>query len=387
MIIWIQSLFDNLPAEGYRAQRYWLMAQAFRAAGHQVEYWTGDFSHASKKRRNFISPPKDFVHLIPVRPYKKNVSFARIRSHRTYAKAWERAAIEFVDNNHPRRPDIIICAMPPVATASITIRLGARFNCKTVIDIQDAWPETFYRLVPTPLRWLAKLLLRKMYREVQTAYRRATLVTGVSSRYAALCGRNDFHLAYLGIALPQSTFNPPPSTSIFPRLIYLGNLGRTYDLPTLIRAVKYLPTISLDIAGAGPCEAQWRALARDCLRIRFHGYLNRRELATLISQCSIGVIPMCSDSFVGLPNKLGDYAMHGLTIVSSLKGETEELLMRFKCGTTYIPHSVPSLLTAIATAQTLTPNASRALVETVLNANNIYPEYVQAIIKLKGDLR
>jgi len=49
--IWIANPFDNLPPEGGRPQRYWLMARAFARAGHRVTLWTSDFSHARKAPR------------------------------------------------------------------------------------------------------------------------------------------------------------------------------------------------------------------------------------------------------------------------------------------------------------------------------------------------
>ena len=51
MNVWIVNPFDNLPVEGYRPQRYWLMSEAFARAGHAVTFWTQDWSHAKKKRR------------------------------------------------------------------------------------------------------------------------------------------------------------------------------------------------------------------------------------------------------------------------------------------------------------------------------------------------
>ena len=51
MTVWIQNPFDNLPCEGYRKQRYWLMAEAFARAGHSVVLWTSDFSHGAKAPR------------------------------------------------------------------------------------------------------------------------------------------------------------------------------------------------------------------------------------------------------------------------------------------------------------------------------------------------
>ena len=52
MTVWIQNPFDNLPSEGYRKQRYWMMCEAFVRAGHQVVFWTSDFSHAKKVQRD-----------------------------------------------------------------------------------------------------------------------------------------------------------------------------------------------------------------------------------------------------------------------------------------------------------------------------------------------
>ena len=91
MTVWIQNPFDNLPSEGYRKQRYWLMCEAFARAGHQVVFWTSSFSHARKGMRDEGSGIRGQgieVRLIPTLPYPKNVCFARIHSHRAYAREW-----------------------------------------------------------------------------------------------------------------------------------------------------------------------------------------------------------------------------------------------------------------------------------------------------------
>ena len=51
MRVWIENPFDNLPEEGFRPQRYWLMADAFSRAGHDTVLWTADFNHTTKARR------------------------------------------------------------------------------------------------------------------------------------------------------------------------------------------------------------------------------------------------------------------------------------------------------------------------------------------------
>ena len=89
MRVWIENPFDTLPVEGFRPQRYWLMAEAFVRAGHDVTLWTSDFSHATKSRRTVRAGDAPFaLRFVPTPPYTSNVSFARIRSHRAYAAEW-----------------------------------------------------------------------------------------------------------------------------------------------------------------------------------------------------------------------------------------------------------------------------------------------------------
>jgi len=68
-----------------------------------------------------------------------------------------------------------------------------------VVDVQDAWPETFERLLPRSFRWLAHLALCPLRRRAQRVYREADIVTGVCDRYRELTGRDDYYRAYLGV--------------------------------------------------------------------------------------------------------------------------------------------------------------------------------------------
>jgi len=194
MVVWIQNPFDNLPSEGYRKQRYWLMAEAFASAGHEVTYFTSDFSHAGKCARVLTEEPSVdgiSVRFVKTPAYSANVSLARVRSHREYARRWERMAVG--------RPDLIVTSMPTISGAEAALRLGHRLGAKVVVDVQDAWPETFERLLPRSFRWLAHLALCPLRRRAQRVYREADIVTGVCDRYRELTGRDDYYRAYLGV--------------------------------------------------------------------------------------------------------------------------------------------------------------------------------------------
>lgn len=383
MTVWIQNPFDSLPIEGYRMQRYWMMSEAFVQAGHRVVYWTSDFSHAMKTRRNIKTESVSGfeIRLVKTMPYLKNVSWQRVRSHRAYALEWERAALAFVKQSGDF-PNVIITSVPPVSTGAVGVRLAQRFSAKLVVDVQDAWPETFYRLVPKCFRWLAWLLLSGVRSTMGHVYRQANLVTGVCDRYEALVkeyGAKEYYRAYLGIAESGIENRGPVIGDRRIRTAYVGNLGKSYDLKTAIEGVALLNQrgmcATLDVAGFGGTVA-----ASD--GVRFHGMLEQEKLRQLLEQCDVGVIPMCDDSYVGIPNKLAEYANAGLSIVSSLKGECADLLARYGCGVTYQSGDAVSFADAVTKSLALPASAGRRLVEIELAADVVYKAYCERICAL-----
>ena len=398
MTVWIVNPFDNLPLEGFRPQRYWLMAEAFVEAGHNVVYWTSDFSHASKKPR-VIDDPKKWpdgypsvsngtltVNSVPTPPYAKNVSLARIRSHRKLASNWLVGAV-----HEEKNPDIIIASLPPIRLPLFAKAYADSVGAKFVVDIMDDWPGTFYRLLPRWLRWLGPLLFSGSRRHVRYLYANADLVTGVADRYAELAlsaGAKRYRRFYHGIKVENSatshfTLHAPRS------ILYLGNLGCTYDLRTAIEAVALDPQLTLDIAGKGDQEDSLKAFAAEkgvSDRVRFHGYLDESELSALASKCAYGLIPMSDESCVGVPYKLADYARFGLFILSSLRGESAALLEKHHCGALYTPGDPNSLVekskSKVEVEQWSSTSSDFSALLSELDATRIYRDYVAEVEKL-----
>ena len=371
MVVWIQNPFDNLPAEGFRKQRYWMMAEAFVRAGHRVVLWTSDFSHARKaKRASGRGGGGDAggveVRLIPTPPYRSTVSLARVRSHRAYARAWRLLAVGAAPG-----PDLVVTSAPTLSAASAALDIGRACGAKVAVDVMDAWPETFERLAPRGFGWLARLALAPLRATARRLYREADLVTGVAARYRALTGRADYHLAYHGIegvGAADGVRPPHPGEAI--RLVYAGNLGRTYDLGTVVRAVEANADFELDVAGFG-------VFSSACPRVRFHGLLSGPDLDDLLKRCDVGLVPMTAESWVGVPYKFCDYAKAGLAIVSSLGGESADLLARHACGTTYRAGDADSLAAAVRRAARLDRGASRRMCAREFDAVGIYDAYVR----------
>ena len=382
MRVWIINPFDNLPLEGYRPMRFWLMAEAFAAAGHEVVYWTADFSHANKVPRQLLSgaptPPFRVVQ-VHEPSYTRNVSVRRMWSHWRWAKNWTKAV------KAEPRADVIIMSSPPLSIGGEVRKYAARNGAKIVVDVMDDWPGTFERVVPRPLLAPLRSIARRNYLA-------AGAITVVSDRYADLVKANGYKgpvkRFYHGIEMsdgrPALSSGTPGEGSL--RLLYLGNLGRTYDLTTVIEALTLLPGATLDVAGDGAQLSDLKALAETTApgRVRFHGYVGSADLNALLEASDVGIVPMAPASCVGIPYKFADYSRAGLAIVSSLGGESGKLLARYNAGAAYRggdPQNLAAVLGALRPHLADAQAAARKMAETEFDAKGIYEAYVRFVVK------
>ena len=388
MNVWIVNPFDNLPLEGYRPMRFWLMSEAFRKAGHNVVYWTSDFSHANKKKRvldSDVEVPFD-IEILETQPYFKNVSLRRLKSHRKLAKTFLKVAREAIRDGRRKTPDLIIASSPPLGLVDASHTIASETGARVIVDIMDAWPETFERVVPRFLLWPLRRLARRNYL-------RAAAITTVADNYIELARSygfsKDIRRFYHGITKGDRPHSPFPSKGTVPlRIVYAGNMGRSYDLVTAVEALGELGAlVTLDIAGKGEQENALKELVqrKGIKGVKFHGYLSEAELGELLEGSDVGLVPMDPSSCVGIPYKLADYAKSSLAIVSSLGGESARLLNEYGAGVSYsfgesasLVQAVKSLLPRLAEMR----KASSRMLDEQFDASKIYDSYVDFAIRI-----
>jgi glycosyltransferase involved in cell wall biosynthesis len=346
------------------------MAEAFASAGHKVTLWTQDWSHAKKARRKVSDSNAAFrLRYVHVPGYGSNICLKRIISHWKFAKNWRREAEQAVD-----KPQLIVVSSPPLFIGREVQKFSRKHGSKYLVDIMDAWPETFERIVP---RWT----LFWMRLVVGENYRCASGITAVTKSYLELAQKYGaeckMHLCYHGIQLndqttPKRVMDASKERSL--KLVYIGNMSLSYDLVTVVEAVKKNGNITLDLAGSGPDEPSLRERASSCSRIRFHGYLRESELRELLASADVGVVPMFDESCVGVPYKLADYAAAGLPVASSLHGETAELLALHKAGITYKAGDIESFSNAVHNASLL--DCTEKSLARLFDSSRLYKDYV-----------
>jgi glycosyltransferase involved in cell wall biosynthesis len=409
--IWIVNPFDDIPGENLPPMRYWSLARVLASRGHDVTWWTCTWSH---RRKAIRAVPRDIredenfgVRLVAVRPYEKNVSLARLGSHRDFGKNFERLANESIAAGQMERPDIIIASLPPLESPTAALRLARRLDATLVVDVQDLWPETFERLVPGPAffrRLVTPLLLRKMRATRRAVINAADAVSFTTHTYAeALHGEvapgTPTHVCYLG-AYPQEFPATTPLVNHVPLLggigeaavplqcVYSGSLEVGQDLDALVAAARQLAAqgtaVTIHVAGAGRMEPLVRRAADTiggACHIEMHGLLGRHDYVKLLASCDVGLVLVRPESQVVVPNKACDYAAAGLALVNSLPGELERMIETHAAGLAYTAgdgHSLAEAITKLATDRRLLKDMrsnARRLAAAEFDRERIYPRF------------
>jgi len=297
MNIWVVNPFDQLPNESDVPLRYWSLCRTFAEQGHSVIWWSSDFAHLSKTKRESCEDVDGFsIRLVKTPAYTKNISLARLRNHKCFAEGFLHDAIAGLESGELNAPDRIIVSLPPLGVAESAFQIRDHLikiesrkltvghtnltsPCEVVVDIMDAWPEVFYQVLPKPMRkYLGLIVFSTMHRRAKRAYLGADKISGVGQSYLDLAKRylqsqtkmrkslteesprqKPLYLCYHGTDLSRfdrknnfdkdtsyqvvSTLNQPINNSIraiersqnIPlRAVYLGSMGSGYDLQTII---------------------------------------------------------------------------------------------------------------------------------------------------------
>jgi glycosyltransferase involved in cell wall biosynthesis len=435
--IWIINPFDELPNEPGRPGRFWSLCHVLAGQGHEVVWWTADFSHRRKVRRAqpaqakpetgdlkpeaaessclssqvsglvvdptglkshvpslAVSADRFEVRLVPVSPYRANVGWARLRSHRLFGRNLEGALR--AETAAGRRPDRIVASWPPVEAGEVAVRLGREWGVPVTIDVMDAWPEAFASFIPGPA-WVARLMLAPWRRRARKVFAAAERVSGVGRAFLdyarELGAKGPVHLTYLGAWFaekPGAQQEKPETGNLRPevggknlgaedselsglksqvsglglapsglppaplRLLYLGNIGRSQDLASVVAGVARLRArghdVLLDVAGSGEYEAELERAVRAAglgEAVRLHGFLTGAELDALVAGAHVGVNPVRGESFIACPYKVADYLAAGLPVLNSLPGELADLLAQYGAGRQFAAGDAESFAVAV----------------------------------------
>ena len=354
MKIWYLEIGEPLPFErDVRLFRCFMLSRALASFGHDVTWWTSNFSHIPKK---FVVPPYHeervegvLVRALPGLGYSRNISLARFRHHADFArKFWELA---------PRyeKPDFVIGSMPTLDGAQVAVRFANVHNIPVLVDIRDEWPDEFLAIVPNGLKWLGQLSMSSYFRMIRHICRNATGIMAISRRQL------DFGLGYAGrkqdvndgvFPMGYSPVSVDEDKVARARQWWVENgvngenfvacmfssINKRVDLKTVIDGASILEKefpVKFILCGDGPGLAAMRKYGKKAGSVIFPGWVNAQQITALMQLSHVGLVPYAGGVCMSLPNKPFEYFAGSLPVVSSVQGELRDVLAQNNCGITY----------------------------------------------------
>lgn len=339
--ILIIANFVTLPSEKGNS-RFTYLANLLQKNGNNVEVITSNFSHGKKRHRleDSVGNEKYQITLIKEPGYKKNVSLKRFWSHHVFAKNVLKYLKE-IDKS-----DIIYCAVPSLSVSKVVAKYAEKNNTRFIIDVQDLWPEAFKMVFHVPV--LSDLLFYPMKKQADYIYSQADDIVAVSETYLDRATKVNKKYkqklsVFLGTDLKKfdklHKENEIVQFDDVIRIAYIGTLGHSYDIKSVIDAIKILNEKGINnvlfvVMGSGPLREEFEVYAKkQNVNCEFTGRLNYEEMVGRLCSCDIAVNPITKGAAQSIINKVGDYAAAGLPVINTQESrEYRSLVEDFQIG-------------------------------------------------------
>ncbi|WP_345474145.1 glycosyltransferase family 4 protein [Glutamicibacter ectropisis] len=159
-------------------------------------------------------------------------------------------------------PDIVIATVPALPTLIVGYVISKIRRAAFVVDLRDAWPDLLRESQVLKWRWMEPVVSRMLAYLVKRSDLLVTVTRGLAIRMR-LNGVKNVATIPNGVETdrPEVSINHEPRTDAI-RVLYLGNIGRSQGLETLVHAAKILGNkVSVRIVGNGTEKRRLTELA------------------------------------------------------------------------------------------------------------------------------
>lgn len=300
------------------------------ALGYETIFIESDFRHLQRQRR---MDQKDGLVFIPTKSYRRNLSLARINSHRVFAKDALKKAGAF-------DPDLLYVVVPPNSLVKRTAAYKERHpKVKVIFDILDLWPETL------PIKNAMHLFPCRCWKALRDRYLGcADHVFTECDLFRSVIDTSAIEEKISTIYLSRQIrpFSSTPSLSLHRiDLAYLGSINNIIDIPricNLIRALVAKIPVTVHVIGNGENKDLFlEGLKKAGADVKFYGELyDMDEKQRIFDQCHFGLNILKDTVCIGLTMKSIDYFECGLPVVNTISGDTEDFIHRYRVGIPWV---------------------------------------------------
>jgi glycosyltransferase involved in cell wall biosynthesis len=343
-----------------RAMRGMSISDALVRRGHTVLFITTAFDHAGKHhrtrhvRRVFL-PSGLGIMFVGSPGYKRNIGLGRLIDHAVLARRARKAVCGLVP------PHVAFIGYPPIEVAWTVSRLLSRMGVPFIIDVKDQWPTIFVDAMPRRFRRIGQVFLHPYFLVARQALRGATGLSAMSDSFLdwalTFGGRArsslDVVAPFTRSVILGSTAAGEPRSSRSVVLLATNIESASYDMSGMREACEHLektaPDVEVVVTGKIPSDSFINRVFGSGNNVRFTGMLDSVAVASILREAHFTLAPYeRNDAFErSLPNKIIESLMYGVPVVSTLRGETEELIAKYDCGLVYEPTEKTSLTSVI----------------------------------------
>jgi glycosyltransferase involved in cell wall biosynthesis len=300
------------------------------AEKNNVTLVTSNFLHSTKRFRNNseeFNNTKYKIVIVNETGYKKNVGMQRIYSHWIF----RRNLLKFL-NNADCQYDYIYCAYPMMGSAHAAGEFARKNKIPFVLDVQDIWPDAF-KFYFKRFGILTDLALFPCKVFADIIYGKANYLVAVSDTYLQRAQKvnqitKKSICVYIGVDLSNFDRHFNNENKVVPRVddvltcVYIGALSHSYDIETVIKAVKVAEDKGINIRflvlGDGPLKNRFHQLATSLnAPVEFFGYLSYENMCSVLSVSDVAINAINKGASQSITNKIGDFLASGLAMLNS----------------------------------------------------------------------
>lgn len=318
----IVSCFDNYDNRTKYIEQY------FSKKGIEVVHLISDYSHTCKKE---IIVSRSNVKLVHVSPYKKNLSFMRIYSHRQFA----RKAYYLLNQI---QPDVIYCLIPPNFAAHYMARYKKKHkNIKLLFDVFDLWPESMtlaknFTVLKLPFLVWGNLRDNNLAK-ADYVFTECNLYQEKLKNVLKKVETSTLYITKEETKLDLTTLE----TVQHIHLCYLGTINNIIDIDMICKIIKMIRGrhfVTVHLIGTGSSKELFvEAIKNAGAKVIDYGIVyDDNEKYKIFSKCHFGLNIMKPTVCVGLTLKSLSYFEAGLPIINNIQADTSELVNKYEAG-------------------------------------------------------
>ena len=350
--------------------RFGYLAEFLTKAGYQVDLITTTFQHWEKAQRDLAKIQKDIdageypfgLRFIYEPGYKKNVDFARVKSHKIAAKNLKKMLENKPEDG--KDYDLLYAEIPPNDVARVIAEYGVANNIPFVADVNDLWPEAMRMVLDVPI--ISSVLFYPLQRDAEKVYSMVSGVVGTSDEYRDRPFKNQKRdvpriTVYVGNEIKEFDQGAKDNWDQAIKqeeefwVSYAGTIGTSYDIRTMVLAGEELkkrgyPNIKIKILGGGPMKEELEELAksRKIENVEFVGYAPYGKMAAYLKKSDILVNSFVKKAPQSIVTKIGDYLAAGKVMINTcMSPEFRAKVDNDGFGINIVPEDVTILADAI----------------------------------------